>query len=83
MGFMENILQMELFQSLLTALDGYLEDGFNFLMGQDLIIKVAMIFGGAIIIFLGTLDLVKRLSKLIFIAFVLFALYFVYTNYLA
>ena len=83
MGFMENILQMELFQTLLDALDGYLQDGFNFLMGQDLIIKVAMIFGGAIIIFLGTLELVKRLSKLIFIAFVLFALYFVYTNYLA
>ena len=83
MGFIENILQMELFQSLLTALDGYLQDGFTFLMDQDLIIKVAMIFGGAIIIFLGTLDLVKRLSKLIFIAFVLFALYFVYTNYLA
>ncbi len=82
MDFINNILDMPILQDILVALDGYLTDGFNFLMGQDLIIKLAMIFGGVIIIFLGTLDLVKRLSKLIFIAFVLFALYFVYTNYL-
>ena len=71
------------FNGISEAVVGYLNQGLEFFESQDILIQAAVILGGGIIIVLGALDLVKRLSKLIFVAVVLFALWFVYTNYVA
>lgn len=83
MDFILSFLENDMFNSISEAVVGYLQQGVDFFASQDILIQVAVLLGGIIIIFLGTIDLVKRLSKLIFIAVVLFALWFVYTNYVA
>ena len=50
---------------------------------QDILIQTGILVGGVIVIFLGAIDLVKKLSKLIIVAVVIFGLWFVYSNYLA
>lgn len=83
MEFILNFLDNDLFNGISNTIVGYLNQGVTFFEEQDILIQTAVILGGAIIIFLGTIDLVKRLSKLIFVAVVIFALWFVYTNYVA
>jgi len=78
-----NFLDNDLFNSISQTVVDYLQDGVDFFANQDILIQVAVLLGGVIIIFLGAIDLVKKLSKLIFVAFVIFALWFVYTNYVA
>ena len=72
-----------LLMQLKDFLFGFLEQGLNFFDQQNVITQVGIMVGLGIITVLGTIDLVKRLSKLIFVAIVLFALWFVYTNYVA
>lgn len=79
LGFLDN----DFFNSISNTVVGYLQQGVDFFAEQDILIQTAAIVGGAIIVFLGALDLVKRLSKLIFIAVLVFAIWFIYTNYFA
>lgn len=83
MDLIMQFLGNDFFTSISQTIVGYLQDGVNFFDQQDILIQAAVIVGGVVIVFLGTIDLVKRLSKLIFVAVVLFALWFVYTNYVA
>ena len=83
MEFLMTFLEGEFFSSISEMLVGYLQDGLNFFTEQDILIQSGILVGGVIIIFLGAIDLVKKLSKLIIVAVVIFGLWFVYSNYLA
>jgi hypothetical protein len=83
MDFILNFLGSDFFTTISSTIVGYLNQGVDFFEQQDILIQGAVLLGGVVIIFLGTIDLVKKLSKLIFVAVVLFALWFVYTNYVA
>jgi hypothetical protein len=83
MDFILNFLDNGFFNSISTTMEGYLQQGVDLFKEQDILIQVAVLFGGAIIIFLGTFDLLKKLSKLFVIAIIVFALWFIYTNYFA
>jgi hypothetical protein len=83
MAFLQTFLDNNLFNSISSTIIDYLNDGVTFFSNQDILIQAGIIVGGGIIVFLGAIDLVKRLSKLIIIAVVLFGLWFVYTNYMA
>ena len=83
MDFILGLLENEFFTSISEMIIGYLNDGVTFFETQDILIQVAVIAGGGIIIFLGALDLVKRLSKLLIIAVIIFGLWFAYTNFIA
>jgi hypothetical protein len=83
MEFIMNFLDSEFFNSISSAIVSYLNDGITFFGEQDILIQAGILVGGVIIVFLGAIDLVKRLSKLIIIAVVIFGLWFAYTNYLA
>jgi hypothetical protein len=79
LGFLDNTF----FNSISETLVGYLQQGVDLFEQQDILIQTAVAVGGVIIIFLGTFDLLKRLSKLFVIAIIVFALWFIYTNYFA
>lgn len=83
MEFITNLLQQTFFQNISDIVVGYLQDGLTFFENQDILIQSGILVGGVIIIFLGAIDLVKKLSKLIIVAVVIFGLWFVYSNYLA
>ena len=83
MDFITELLQNEIFTSISNTIVGYLNDGVAFFETQDILIQVAVIACGGIIIFLGAIDLVKRLSKLLIIAVIIFGLWFAYTNFIA
>ena len=83
MDFVTNFLAGEFFTNISNVIVGYLEDGLQFFKDQDILIQSGILVGGVIVIFLGAIDLVKRLSKLIIIAVVIFGLWFAYSNYFA
>jgi len=83
MDFLSNFLDNSFFTSISQTLEGYLQQGVDFFGEQDVLIQAAIMVGGVIIVFLGTFDLLKKLSKLFIIAIILFALWFIYTNYFA
>ena len=83
MEFITTFLEGALFSNISDIIVGYLNDGLAFFEEQDILIQSGILAGGVIVIFLGAIDLVKRLSKLIIIAVVIFGLWFVYSNYLA
>ena len=83
MDFITNLLEQAFFQNISEVVVGYLQDGLTFFENQDILIQTGILVGGVIVIFLGAIDLVKKLSKLIIVAVVIFGLWFVYSNYLA
>lgn len=83
MEFITTFLEGAFFSSISDAIVGYLQDGLAFFEQQDILIQAGILVGGVIVIFLGAIDLVKKLSKLIIVAVVIFGLWFVYSNYLA
>lgn len=83
MDFILNFLGSDFFNTISDTVVGYLNQGVTFFESQDILIQGAVLLGGVVIVFLGAIDLVKKLSKLIFVVVVLFALWFVYTNYVA
>ena len=83
MDFLITFLEGQFFSSISEAIVGYLNQGLEFFEQQDILIQSGILVGGVIVIFLGAIDLVKKLSKLIIVAVVIFGLWFVYSNYLA
>lgn len=83
MGFITEFLAGTFFENISEVVVGYLNDGLEFFQAQDILIQSGILVGGVIVIFLGAIDLVKKLSKLIIVAVVIFGLWFVYSNYLA
>ena len=83
MGFITEFLAGTFFENISDIVVGYLNDGLEFFQAQDILIQTGILVGGVIVIFLGAIDLVKKLSKLIIVAVVIFGLWFVYSNYLA
>ena len=83
MEFITTFLEGALFESISNTIVSYLNDGLTFFENQDILIQSGILVGGVIVIFLGAIDLVKKLSKLIIVAVVIFGLWFVYSNYLA
>jgi hypothetical protein len=83
MDFITTFLQGEFFSGISEMIVGYLQDGLDFFTEQDILIQTGILVGGVLVIFLGAIDLVKKLSKLIIVAVVIFGLWFVYSNYLA
>lgn len=82
MDFILDFLGGEFFSNISATIVSYLQDGLTFFEEQDILIQSGILVGGVIVIFLGAIDLVKKLSKLIIVAVVIFGLWFVYTNYL-
>jgi len=82
MEWLTELLQATFFENISSMVEGYLRDGLTFFEEQDILIQSGILVGGVIIIFLGAIDLVKKLSKLIIVAVVIFGLWFVYSNYL-
>jgi hypothetical protein len=83
MDFLTEFLQNGFFTQIQDFIFGYLDQGLAWFDTQDILIQLGVLVGGAVVVVLGTIDLIKKLSKLIFVAVVLFALWFVYTNYVA
>ena len=83
MDFILDMLESQIFIDLSEMIVGYMMDGVEFFETQDILIQLAVIGGGGIIIFLGAIDLVKKLSKLLIIAVIIFGLWFAYTNFIA
>lgn len=83
MSFITEFLAGTFFENISSMVVGYLNDGITFFEQQDILIQSGILVGGVIVIFLGAIDLVKKLSKLIIVAVVIFGLWFVYSNYLA
>lgn len=83
MGFLTEFLEGVFFTNISDTIVGYLQDGITFFQEQDILIQSGILVGGVIVIFLGAIDLVKKLSKLVIVAVVIFGLWFVYQNYLA
>lgn len=83
MSFITDFLAGQFFTGISDTVVGYLNDGLTFFQNQDILIQTGILVGGVIVIFLGAIDLVKKLSKLIIVAVVIFGLWFVYSNYLA
>jgi hypothetical protein len=83
MGFITEFLAGSFFENISDMVVGYLNDGLTFFGEQDILIQTGILVGGVIVIFLGAIDLVKKLSKLIIVAVVIFGLWFVYSNYLS
>lgn len=83
MSFITEFLAGTFFDNISGIVVGFLNDGLTFFEEQDILIQSGILVGGVIVIFLGAIDLVKKLSKLIIVAVVIFGLWFVYSNYLA
>jgi len=61
-------------------LDGYLTDGYNFLLGLSYVEKLAAGILTAIVGVLGVFELTKKLSKLIIVVVILGGLWVLYNS---
>lgn len=75
----------QLFDGLLSVpasiIDFLLEEAFNFYKSQDSLIRIGLGALLGIVALFGVVSLVKKLSKLIYILLLIFAVYFVLTNF--
>ncbi len=67
---------------LFTIIDGFVDMLVEMYKGQENIIKLAIVGAGASIAIAGTFTIIKKLSKLIIIAFIVLLMYILYTEYL-
>ena len=63
-------------------IDGYLNQGFDFLMGLGYLAKLGAVLVGGLVIILGIFELIKKLSKLIIVVAIIIGLIFVYNNFM-
>jgi hypothetical protein len=61
-------------------IDGYITDAYNFVMDLSSVEQLIGVAALAIIVLLGTFELIKKLSKLIIVVAVLFGLWILYNQ---
>ena len=61
-------------------IDGYITDAYNFVMDLSSVEQLIGVAVLAIIVLLGTFELIKKLSKLIIVVAVLFGLWILYNQ---
>ena len=61
-------------------INGYLLQGYDFIVALSYVEKLVLVLVGAIVIVLGVFELVKKLSKLIIVVAILGGLWFLYTT---
>ncbi|MCF7924917.1 MAG: hypothetical protein K9L26_00075 [Candidatus Izimaplasma sp.] len=61
-------------------IEGYITEGYNFVMALSAIEQLVGALGLVIIVILGTFELIKKLSKLIIVVAVLFGLWVLYNQ---
>ncbi len=82
-SFIENLPGYEFIETFINStidLDGYIQKLFEFINSLD---AVTLVFGSllaALIFFIGTLELLKKLSKLIIVAGIIVLLWMLYSN---
>ena len=74
------MLEESFLGSLGDMVSGIFEDLYNMVVALDPITQIGVLVVGAIIVILGTFSLIKKLSKLIFVVIVVFAIWYVLTN---
>lgn len=72
--------QIENFINTQLDLDGYIQQFFTFIDGLDAVTLVLGTLLGAVIIIMGTFELLKKLSKIIIVVGILVGLYLLYAN---
>lgn len=81
---LENIIpfysQIETFINDTINLPGYIEDGYNFIIGQDAITQLLGTLVIGIIFIMGAFELIKKLSKIIIVVAILVGLYLLYST---
>jgi hypothetical protein len=61
-------------------LDQYIEDGYNFFTGLDVVTQLIVLIVGGIIFIMGTFELIKKLSKIIIVLGIVVGLYLLYDS---
>ncbi len=83
MSFLEDLPFYETLLDLINnklGLAGYLEDGYTFFTGLDVVTQVIALIVVAIVLVIGLFELLKKLSKIIIIVGVLAGLYVLYDS---
>lgn len=79
--FLNGFLESAILQGISNFIDNYVNQGIAFIQSLDPITKAGIAVGGAILLVLGAIDLIKRMTKLLVVAVIVFGLWFVYTTY--
>lgn len=77
---LRSFLEESILGTIGESVSGIFESLYNMVEALDPISQIGVLVLGAIIALLGTFSLIKKLSKLIFVIVVVFAIWYVLTN---
>ena len=83
MSFLEGLPFYDIIFNLVNDtlnLDQYIQDGYNFFTGLDVVTQLIAIIVGGVIFIMGTFELIKKLSKIIIVLGIVVGLYLLYDS---